>query len=103
MVTNSENSYLHQFGPCVAEGRREKYGEWGSRAMVHEVMESGNRVRKLSTLEGLDSDARKPITTGHEFTLYISKLERVGERQNIWHDLCSIAGREEPTGRKNGH
>ena len=62
----------------------------GGGAMVGGV----DGVRRLYSLEGLDSDEKKPMTTAHEFTLYVNELESVSERQNIWHDLCFIAGRE---------
>jgi hypothetical protein len=51
-------------------------------------------VRKLYTLEGLDSGPKRPVTTGHEFDRQINELERIGEREDIWHDLCVIARRE---------
>lgn len=62
----------------------------------------GEGVRKLYTLEGLDSEAKRPVTTGYEFDRHINELESVGEREDIWHDLCLITRREGLLASKGG-
>jgi hypothetical protein len=94
MIKNDEKSRpLPAYPPRMVAGRRQAVASRRGLGQQGDTR-GGEGVSKLYTFEGLDSEAKRPVSPGHETNHHINELERAGEREDIWHDLCFIAGRE---------